>query len=268
MNHPRPLNLRVIDFETTDLPENGGRIIEIGYTDQTYHHDPVSVQWKQTTHVSQRFGIPPEVKIAPSAKAAHHIWEQELPSWDILDQLTLSSFLQCEQGTSRQFDYLIAHNCEFEEKMFALYNYGPAQAHDLPPFICTMKCAKRVWPRADQHTLSYLRYHAELEGASRDPRCDPPHAAGPDTWVTALLFHRMVTVHHLVPGEMRSYTLQPEFHAFCPLGKYKGKEWHQVDTGYLNWILRTPDMEEGIKSAARIELNSRTGDFHGSRRQY
>jgi exodeoxyribonuclease X len=252
----RPINIRVIDFETSDLPENGGKIIEIGYTDLNIDLDAngkAYVSWPMSDHLSTRFGLPRGMYIDPAAKATHGIWEDDLPLLP-LDSLELLSFLQCEQGTTRQFDYLVAHNAEFERQMLAAYNFLPGAR---PPLICTMKVARRVWPRAEKHTLPFLRYYTNLERGKRDYRCDPAHAAGPDTWLTAMLFAEMFSNFHVGVEEMRAFTIQPEFHAFCPLGKYKGREWSEVDKGYLAWIIRAPDMEEGIKTAAKLELNSR-----------
>jgi exodeoxyribonuclease X len=264
----RPYDLRVIDFETSDLPEKSGRIIEIGWTDLRVHREEsvTRIEYLHDRPRTFRYSLPPGMKIDPAAKAIHGIWEEDLLSWDVLDALTLSSYFQCEAGTTRQFDYLIAHNSKFEEAMIKLYNNDPIQLYTIPPFICTMKVAKRVWPRADSHALPFLRYHADLEKGKRDHRCDPPHAAGPDTWLTSLLFSKMLSTFHVSIEEMRAFTVAPEFHAFCPLGKYKGKEWKEVDTGFLTWIAyKVPDMEEGLKEAAKLELSYRGGDTPSGR---
>lgn len=251
----RPYDIRVIDFETSDLPEKGGKIIEIGTTDLQLilneKAEKIGIIFPKDS-TSFRCGLPEGVKIDNAAKATHGIWENELPgSWTKCHSTDLECLTQCEQATTRKYDYFIAHNSKFEEDMFKAYGVTP------PPFICTMKVARRVWPRADKHTLPFLRYHGDLEKGKRDERCDPSHSAGPDTWLTSLLLHEFLFHFHLSLEEMHAFTLQPEFHAFCPIGKYKGREWRDVDSGYLNWILKTPDMEEGIKEAARLELNLR-----------
>jgi len=49
-------------------------------------------------------------------------------------------------------DYYVAHNAAFEQNFFA------AQGIELDPWICTYKCALRVWPELDGHTHEELRY--------------------------------------------------------------------------------------------------------------
>jgi len=52
----------------------------------------------------------------------------------------------------RGADFYVAHNCEFESSFFA------AHGIELGPWICTHKCAVRVWPELDGHSNQELRY--------------------------------------------------------------------------------------------------------------
>ena len=262
----RPINIRVIDFETSDLPAKNGKIIEIGWTDidiifteedEEGKGQPPYVQFRSTGSSSQRFGLPPYERISPHAKAVNGIWENELP-YNVLTTSELFSFLQCEASTTRQFDYLVAHNSSFEEEMFSLYGIGkPDGIYPIPPFICTMKAAKRLFPEAGGYSLQYLRHVLALENNFRDPRCDPPHAAGPDTWLTAKLFIHMHDGLGMSTPILHSCTTSLQHHPVCPIGKYKGQAWNSVETSYLQWIINTSKMDESVKNAARLELNCR-----------
>jgi exodeoxyribonuclease X len=253
----RPLNLRVIDFETSNLPAKGGKIIEIGWLDLEVTRETTGeISLSDSSNLSSaRYGLPQGEEIDLFAQAVNHIRKEDLPSWYVLDSLSLSSYLQCEAGTTRQFDYLIAHNASFEEAMFK--NYGIEQGGEifpLPPLICTMKVAKRVFPSQKSFALQYLRYALDLEGGKRDLRCDPPHSAGADVWLTFLLFKKMLEEFHVTIDEMVGFSSRPTLHLTCPIGKYKGAAWNEVETGYLKWILKSPTIDADVKAAAKDEL--------------
>lgn len=253
----RPINIRVLDFETSDLPENGGVIIEAGYTDIDLipHNGGWHIEWRCKHPTSIRFGLPPDLTIDLAAKATHHIQEAELTGLSPFNNLDALSLLQCEAGTTRQFDYIVAHQAAFERQMLLRYlSLSDIQSK----FICTMKAARRVYPSSPKDSLQYLRYYANLERGLKDPRCDPPHAAGPDTWLTAMLFAEMVENLHVSPNEMAGLTIAPKYYHTCPLGEHKGKPWSEIPFSYLIWMTeKAKDMDADIKNAAEIEKQSR-----------
>jgi exodeoxyribonuclease X len=57
---------------------------------------------------------------------------------------------------------------------------------------------------------------------------------------------------------MARWTLEPAALPRCPIGKFRGRPWEDVETGFLQWMLKTPDMDEDLKWNARRELDSRT----------
>ena len=83
----------------------------------------------------------------------------------------------------------------------------------------------------------------------------PPHAAGPDSYVTAHVFGRMLKetrVNNLV-----QWTKMPNYIPVCPLRKHKGRPWPEVPHDYLTWILSAPEMDEDIKLTVRAEIERR-----------
>ncbi len=245
----RPIILRCIDFETTDIPENGGEIIETGCTDLIISpgnnnaiHDTYSALFSPTA------GSP----IVPEARAAHHIQDCELAglsAFNVLDGLAL---LQCEPSTTRHADYIVAHNAKFERDMLARYHVETPST-----WICTMKVARRLYPGLTSHSLQYLRYFLDLENGTTNVRCMPPHRAGPDTFLTALLLRSFLD--QASPTQMAEWTRLPMYYPVCPIGKYKGKDWSLVDSGYLIWMTKAEDMDPDIKATAQNELNYRYG---------
>ncbi len=244
----RPFDVRIVDFETSDFPANGGVIIETGWTDLQIHQTDIVAE--PVHYYSRYHGLPSDVEIAIGALMTHHIrYEriQHLPRFDVLDAAGL---LQCEASTTRHFDFLVAHNAKFEMDMLARYLTpgGPR-----PPFICTMKCARIIYPDMKSHALQYLRYSLDLEDGTTDERCMPPHAAGPDTWLTYLLLKRMLSDGHSIL-KLAGMSAEPSFIPRCPVGKYKGKRWAEIETPYLVWIVNSSAMGEDVKAAANNEL--------------
>lgn len=57
--------------------------------------------------------------------------------------------------------------------------------------------------------------------------------------------------------EMCAWTKEPRLLPRCPLGKFRGKPWAEVETGFLNWMLAQPSMEEDLKWNAQREMTTR-----------
>ena len=81
--------------------------------------------------------VRPAKPIPPGASAIHHIVDEDVQNAPLLSEVISGS-----EGA----DVYVAHNCEFERSFFA------AQGIELGPWICTYKCALRVWPRASTAT--------------------------------------------------------------------------------------------------------------------
>jgi exodeoxyribonuclease X len=145
-------------------------------------------------------------------------------------------------------DAIAAHNAEFETKFFA----APV------PLICTYKAALRVWPDAPGHSNGSLRYWLEDQGkiAPDHALTQPAHRAGPDAYVTA---HILLALFNsgATGKEMVVWTKEPRLLPKCPLGKFRGKPWAEVEDGFLGWMLRQPTMESDLKWNAEREIARR-----------
>ena len=58
---------------------------------------------------------------------------------------------------------------------------------------------------------------------------------------------------------MIAWTQEPRLLPTCPIGKFRGQKWADVEAGFLNWMLNQPTMEEDLKWNARRELERRRG---------
>ncbi|QPC87084.1 exodeoxyribonuclease X [Mesorhizobium sp. NBSH29] len=230
-----PLTLiRVIDTETTDL-DDPSELVEIGWTDVRWFGS----SWEIESGPHARL-VNPGMQIKFGAMATHHISQAEAE--------TGISPAEARRLVTGGADYLCAHNAEFDRK------YIP---HPLP-WICTHKCARRVWPTLQSHKNGAIRY--ELELCLDDPRAEPSHHAGPDTWVTAHILLRLLPL--LTLQEMVTISRQPVVLLKIGFGEHKGVRFSDLPDGYLDWIVNKSEMpndpkREDVVHTARLELKRR-----------
>lgn len=230
----------VVDIETLGMAPPAA-LIELGWN---------SVQSTGGGHEfgammgTELFGMQGQ-EMQPDNRAVHHI-----------DPLTLEGLDPFRMDDWRSFhdaDYAVAHNKEFEEQWL---DFGV-------PWICTYKVALRLWPDAPSHSNGALKY---LLGVRDRPEHHPPHRALPDAVVTSEVLaiildetaRRMPDateqerIDHLV-----RVSAEPRALPRCPIGKFRGRPWSEVETGFLQWMLRQADMEHDLRWCADQELQRR-----------
>ncbi len=216
--------IRCVDFETTGIPS------------ETEKHAVVEAGWCDVGASDYRYRLfNPGRSIPFEAMAVHHITDPMVENCPPFST-------ECIDGA----DVYVAHYADFERQFYATDK----------PWICTWKVALRVWPDLPQHNLQFLRYALALPvGAA----IDMPHRAGPDAYVCSLLFERIQNE----PGgpDIDAMVRWSSGHALyprCPLFKHKGKEWKDVPTDYLDWIVNKPnDVGADVKANARMHLKAR-----------
>lgn len=229
--------IRVIDFETTGM-EPPAEVCEYGFCDLTLA-DGQWVVGQPSSALHSVQSMPPEVR------AVHHIGLHEVadcPPFSAIDALHAAGHCAV----------IAAHNMAFEEQWL--------QVEGMAPKLCTLKAALRVWPDAPGHSNGVLRYWLEDRGLlSLDhDLAMPPHRAGPDAYVTAHILKAL-----LLTGtsgrDMVAWTKEPHLLPACPIGKFRGQPWADVEADFLNWMLAQPTMEADLKWNARRELERRAG---------
>lgn len=227
--------IRVIDFETTGM-EPPAEVVEFGFCDLTQLGDGSWDVGEPDAFLCLVAEIPPEVR------AVHHITLADVVGCEPFDRKAVFAGTPVPAA-------LAAHNMDFEAKFLG--------AHGLPS-ICTMKAALRVWPQAPGHSNQVLRYWLEDQGLiSLDhATAMPPHRAGPDAYVTAHILKALFATG-TTGKELVGWTREPRLLPTCPLGKFRGKPWPEVEAGFLNWMLAQPTMEPDLKWNAERELERR-----------
>lgn len=232
------MKIRVIDFETTGFDkEEGAKVVEAAFCDLWLDGgEPVPSRPESAL-------FDPGEEMPPEVQAVHHISNADVagcpPSWQCAPWLM--------EGM-QPGDMFAAHNAKFDRQFFG------GGDHE---WICTYKSALVVWPDAPGHSNQVLRYWLEVDGDDGFSRllAEPPHRAGPDTYVTAHILTRLLRLRE--PAALAKLTRHPPKLNILTFGKHKGEKWDNAPTDYLEWIAYKSDMDDDIKANARLRLKQR-----------
>ena len=226
----------VFDIETLGMAPPAA-LIELGWNSVRHPGDGCDFSLGGLQG-SDLFGIPAGQIMSPDNRAVHHIDPAQLEGC-----LEWNPDVRTEYAAAFDGDYAVAHNAAFE----ALWlDFGV-------PWICTYKAALRLWPEAPSHSNQALKYFLGI------PDCEehhPPHRALPDAIVTSQILVKILQTG-VLPSTLVAWTNEPPLTPRCPIGKWRGRPWAEVEYGFLNWMLGVADMEEDLKWRARLELDRR-----------
>ena len=225
--------VRVIDFETTGMEPPAAEVCEVGICDLDLATGVVGEPKSWLCGVTS---MPPEVR------AVHHISLAECAGKEPFN---------IGMVMAPDISVFAAHNSDFEARFFT----SPK------PLLCTYKAALRIWPDAPSHGNSALRYWLEDQGKLPELNAysQPSHRAGPDAFVTAHILKALIDAG-ATGKDMVAWTKEPRLLSKCPIGKFRGKPWSEVQDGFLGWMLKQPDMEEDLKWNAKREIARRSGE--------
>jgi exodeoxyribonuclease X len=225
------MKVRVVDFETSDMVGKGRpvELCEVGWTD--FDED-----WKISR--PQAFLVNPGHKITPEAQGVHHISDEM-----VADAMSPAAARQLLMEGMEPGDFFAAHHAEFERALFP---------GDPFPWICTMVCAKHLFPGAPGFGNQTLRYHLGVDADFEWPALAmPPHRAGPDTYVSAHILSRLTFIAN--PRRLVELTTTPVLLEEVPFERYRGQPWSAMDRGFLEWVLapgkQTPMKPEVLHTA-------------------
>src|SRR3989338_3963778 len=187
----------------------------------------------------------PEIKIPPEASAVHHITNKmvaDKPSFqESGDQAKIKKLFEDKDSI------VVAHNAPFDLMMIKKEGIEPKN------FICTLRVARYLDKegKIDRYNLQYLRYLLEIEVEAT------AHDALGDVLVLEKLFERlknkMVKEKNLSEDQaiekMIEISSHPSLLRTFGFGKYIGKkiaDVAEVDSGYLEWLLREKEKSDQI----------------------
>ncbi len=200
--------LRVVDLETTGNGFADGGVVEIGWQDVVESDGA----WQLVPGGPASRLVRPPFPITPATAAIHHIVDADVAASPAWPGVAPSVLERLDGPPIRAF---AAHRAAFEQRWCA--GFGRSV-----PWICTWKCALRVWPDAPTHSNQGLRYWRDPAGLDRATGL-PAHRAGPDAYVTA---HHLRDLLAAAPLEaLLRWSAEPALLIRVPQGPFRGRLW-------------------------------------------
>ncbi|AYV44888.1 DNA polymerase III subunit epsilon [Caulobacter flavus] len=227
--------IRVIDLETAG---NGPQdVCEIGWQDVVQDPDG---RWR----VDEDRGallVNPGRPISPETMAVHHILDAEVagsPFW----KDAAPGVLRPDGGVAA----LAAHRASFEQRYCTPALAGGAA------WICTWKCALRLWPHLTSFSNQMLRYQRMPRGLVHALGL-PAHRALPDAYVTAHHLRDMLDAASL--EQLLAWSAEPGLLPRVPRGADRGKAWSLLDEDALRTLAQ--DRDPDVRFSAQTEQRRR-----------
>ena len=236
--------VRVIDLETTGQSFTDGGVVEVGWQDVA--QDAAGV-WALLGGPGARL-IQPGNPISPVTSAIHHIVDADVagaPLWHTAAPCVLQPALP------GRLVALAAHRSAFEQRWCLPALSGNAR------WICTYKCALRLWPDAPTHSNQGLRYWRRPAGLDRSTGL-PAHRAGPDAYVTAHHLRDMLALAGV--DRLLAWSAEPALLVRVPFGPSRGRAFRELDDATLGRIIAGESGgNQDVAFSARAE-RARRGD--------
>lgn len=229
--------IRVIDLETTGSRPPAHDVCEIGWQDVVEQDDG---HWTIGEERGALF-VNPGRSIPPVTMAVHHIIDDDVagaPFW----RDVAPGVLKPAGGAIA----LAAHRASFEQRFCVPNLSGGAR------WICTWKCALRVWPDSPGFSNQVLRYWRMPEGLDRATGL-PVHRALPDAYVTAHHLRDMLNLAGI--DQLIAWSDEPGLLPRVPSGPERGRYWSELDEAALGRF--AADRDEDVRFSAETELRVR-----------
>lgn len=245
--------IRVIDLETTGT-EPIDEVVEIGAVDVALNTHTKALERLDLFNTDKVRTTKP---IPPAASAIHHLTDNDVKDAKLWDD-TWPLYLTAEVGI------YAAHNAKFEAQWLS------EKMRQGAPFICTYKCALRIWPDAPNHKNQTLRYWLKSAIGNIDHTiANQPHRALPDAYVTAWVL--VALLREATISDLIQWSKEPPLLPTCPIGKKRGwygKKWSEIDEGSLKWMIREITDDPDLTWNVKRELSHRWNEDIARRNKY
>ncbi len=220
----RPTRFIFGDTETTGLGKGQG-VVEISWIETDAEFNEVA-----------RYGslINPQKPIQFGAMSVHGISEAMVANAPTIEQY----MLQTCHPLSGPGTVLVAHNAAYDIEFF-----GPWM--DEPNTLCTLKCARLIYPDAENHKLGTLRCMLGLEGDTRKA-----HSAQEDVSVLIQLAQRLCQDAETDLYGLIELQNRPNPNAKMTFGKHHGTALKDLPAQYVWWLLnKAENLDADLRTA-------------------
>ena len=229
--------IRVVDLETTGSRPPAHGVCEIGWQDVVLGGDG---RWTVNDERGSIL-IDPGRPIPPVTMAVHHIIDADVagaPCWPD----AAPGVLRPPGGTIA----LAAHRASFEQR------FCTPELTQGAAWICTWKCALRLWPDSPGFSNQVLRYWRMPDGLDRDIGL-PVHRAMPDAYITA--YHLRDMLAEASPAQLIAWSAEPGLLPRITWGPDRGTAFVAMEDEVLHRY--AGDRDEDVRFSATTELERR-----------
>ena len=241
----------ILDTETTGTEEED-RIIQLGYMVLGKPSEPIEVY-----NEFCQANLPIKIR----AMEVHGITPEMLEGKPTCTQMPAYQKL-LEYNTDD--NYMLIHDAKFDLTMLEKEGFVNKMQ-----VIDTLRCAKHLFSDAQAHRLQYFRYALDLykqeeAEAQKLGIVVKAHDAIGDVLVLKLFMSKLVEEAKKLYGavdvmkKLVELTNTPVFIKTFSFGKHKGKLLEEVardDSGYLDWMQRSMDLDEDMKYSIQKVLH-------------
>lgn len=231
--------IRVIDLETAG--EGPHDVCEVGWQDVAIG---AGGRWELAEERGAHL-VNPGRPISPDTMAVHHIRDEDVAGAPFWREIA-ASVLRPAGGLAA----LAAHRAAFEQRFCRPGLTGGAQ------WVCTWKCALRLWPDLPRFSNQMLRYLRRPIGLVHEVGL-PAHRALPDAYVTAHHLRDMLNETSL--AQLLFWSSEPGLLPRVPAGPDRGKSWSLVSAASLWELAASRDAD--LRFSALTELRRREADL-------
>ena len=227
--------VRVVDLETTGSRPPAHGVCEIGWQDVTLESGGWQVTASRGSHL-----VDPGRAIPAVTQAVHHIIDEDVvgaPRW-----------AEIAPSVLRVHAVMAAHRASFEQRFCTPALSGGGR------WICTWKCALRLFPGSPSFSNQVLRYWRKPVGLDRDLGL-PVHRAFPDAYVTAHHLRDMLGLASV--DQLLAWSDLPGLLPRVPAGPERGRGWVELDDAMLAGF--AGDRDEDVRYSAQTEQARRCG---------
>ena len=212
-------------------------VCEIGWQDVVQGDDGV---WAVNADRGAAF-VNPGRPISPPTMAIHHILDAQVAGAPFWKDAALP-VLRPDGGVLA----LAAHRASFEQRFCTPSLCAGA------PWICTWKCALRLWPQLESFSNQMLRYLRMPHGLDHATGL-PAHRAMPDAYVTA---HHLRDMLNMAPvDQLLAWSREPGLYPRVPRGPHRGAAWDSLSLDALRMLTQERDLD--VRFSAEVELQRR-----------
>jgi exodeoxyribonuclease X len=237
-----PMNLIVLDTETTDLdPDKGAQIVELAWVQFLPNYGFLPNHGGLITQ-GREYYIQHTAPMSPQAQAVHHIPSEKLTVEG--GAITKAEAIEMLQASIDSDTILVAHNSAFDSKFL------PELTN---PWICTRRLAQHIWPGAPGYSNQVLRYWLGVEPDPELIKDRYPHQALYDVATTTGILFKMLERYSLT--ELLRLSTSPIRLQTLNFGKYRGMNLNTVPRDYLQWLAQQSDLDTDLKHTLSTVLH-------------